>query len=553
LNARGFPGVSLGQRVGYVGGLRLALGCLHLHDAATVTAAADAGIDLFDTARAYGNEALVAAALAGLPTERVRRVVTKCGMLRDGAAWVPDGRASSIARDARTSREVLGRPADLLLLHAPDPRTPLSTSVRALAQALAEGQCRAIGLSNVSLPELDEAQSITDIAAVEVALGAYDDHAARSGLVRACGERGIPLLAHSPFGGPKRAGRLLRNPVLVKLANRLGASPAQVFLAYLLAVHPAIVPVVGATRVETARDVAGAATVRLDEEALAELDARFTGLGRLRNPPRTPAHPTREVVMVMGLAGAGKSTLATRLGGTRLNRDQRGGTLRGIVRALAERLAAGDDLVVVDNTYLGRATRADVIATAHEHDARVRCVFLDTPLGDAQINVIRRMLDRRGALLGPDEIAQAAKEDPNIMAPTALFRMARELEPPSLDEGFTEIDHQHFVRAPWPGDRPGLFVSLDTPDLRAKLTGEVPTLVFGWREGAAPSLDVAPAELAVCTHPSGPPRCWCRPPLPGLLIEFALRHGIDPRQSRLVGDPRHAAMAAALGIAFTAG
>src|SRR5262245_234064 len=130
--------------------LRVGLGCMRLgEDAAEVVAAAvDAGVTVFDTARAYdGSEALLASALRGRPAARV---VTKGGMARPGGAWVPDGRAKAIRADCEASLAALdGLPIDLYLLHAPDPRTPWRTSVRALAKLVDEGLAAHVGVANV--------------------------------------------------------------------------------------------------------------------------------------------------------------------------------------------------------------------------------------------------------------------------------------------------------------------------------------------------------------------------------------------------------------------
>src|SRR5215471_11071101 len=102
---------------------------------ATLAAALDAGVTIFDTARSYAidehdlghNERLVAQALLAR-TGKQARVITKCGMRRDAGAWIPDGRARTIMEDAKASVAAFsGRPIDLLLLHAPDPRVPLAT------------------------------------------------------------------------------------------------------------------------------------------------------------------------------------------------------------------------------------------------------------------------------------------------------------------------------------------------------------------------------------------------------------------------------------------
>src|SRR5262249_1218276 len=123
----------------------MGLGCMRLSTVAdrdearareTIRAALAAGIRWFDTARAYGlsdedrghNERLVGEEVGG-----AARIATKGGMRRPEGRWMPDGRARTLRTDAADSRVALGRPPDLFLLHAPDPRVPLATSVRALA------------------------------------------------------------------------------------------------------------------------------------------------------------------------------------------------------------------------------------------------------------------------------------------------------------------------------------------------------------------------------------------------------------------------------------
>src|SRR5687768_18381131 len=101
---------------------------------ATLAAALDAGVTVFDTAHAYArdeadlghNERLLARALAARP-DVAARVITKCGMRRDGGGWIPDGRARVVLEDAAASVQALGGvPIDLLLLHAPDPRVSIA-------------------------------------------------------------------------------------------------------------------------------------------------------------------------------------------------------------------------------------------------------------------------------------------------------------------------------------------------------------------------------------------------------------------------------------------
>src|SRR5881628_3827318 len=112
----------------------------------TIAAAAKAGVTVFDTARAYGdNERLLANALRRCGAEASARIVTKGGMSRAGGAWIPDGRAKSILADCEASLAALdGLAIDLYLLHAPDPRTPWRTSVRALVRLVDEALVRRV-------------------------------------------------------------------------------------------------------------------------------------------------------------------------------------------------------------------------------------------------------------------------------------------------------------------------------------------------------------------------------------------------------------------------
>ena len=130
-------------------------------------------------------------------------------MTREGGAWVPDGRAKAIRADCEASLAALdGLAIDTYLLHAPDPRTPWSTSVRALAGLVDDDLVSRVGVSNVNRRQLDEALELAPISAVQVALSVHHDAALRGGLLERCAELGISLIAHSPLGGVRRAGSL---------------------------------------------------------------------------------------------------------------------------------------------------------------------------------------------------------------------------------------------------------------------------------------------------------------------------------------------------------
>jgi predicted kinase len=276
-------------------------------------------------------------------------------------------------------------------------------------------------------------------------------------------------------------------------------------------------------------------------------------------------------VIVMGIPGAGKTRIAhdyAERGYERLNRDERGGSLRALAAALDDRLGAGARRVVLDNTYLTRAARSHVVDAAARHGLPVRCVWLRTPLAQAQVNMVERLLERFGALPTPEELRQAARREPWLLAPTAQMRALRELEPPAPDEGFAAVEARDFARAAPADGKGGVLVAaavLARPAWREAIAAADPTaphLVFDWAPqggdavaaGTAHLAEVVsgPVEGAACPHPGGPPRCWCRPPLPGLPLAFCRAHGLDPARSTVVGTAAaHRTLAAALGARYS--
>jgi aryl-alcohol dehydrogenase-like predicted oxidoreductase len=267
-----------------------AIGVLH--------AAFDAGVTVLDTADAYcwdendvgHNERLIASALATWRGDRSRVLVTtKGGLTRPQGAWRADGRARHLVSACEASRRALGiERIDLYQLHTPDARTPLSTSVRALAALKRDGLIECIGLGNVNVGQIEEARRITDIAAVQVELSVWHDDNVLSGVAEYCVTNGIRLLAYRPLGGPQRRARTRSDPVLTEVAARHGVTAFEIALAWLRDLSDVIVPIPGPTRVETAASLARTYQIELTDEDRALLDDRFA-CSRLRASSRAAA------------------------------------------------------------------------------------------------------------------------------------------------------------------------------------------------------------------------------------------------------------------------
>ncbi len=278
---------------------------------AVVRHAIDLGVDLVDTADQYGpftNELLVGKALRGRRDDVL--LATKGGLVVDDPATYRshrDGRPEYLraAVDASLGRLGVDR-IDLYQLHRVDPEVSIEESWGALAELVKEGKLGAIGLSEVSVEEIGRAQAVHPVASVQSELSLWSREALNDGVVEYCGREGIAFIAFAPLGRgflsgrisspqdlPKVDGRhriprfqpeaISANQAIVdrirQLADRLGATVAQVAIAWVLAQgeHVGVIP--GTKTRRYLEDNVKAGSLVLAPEALAELAALPEAVG----------------------------------------------------------------------------------------------------------------------------------------------------------------------------------------------------------------------------------------------------------------------------------
>lgn len=300
-----------GPEVGVIG-----LGCMGMtwaydpngrDDVASVEvlrSALDLGVTLIDTADVYGpydNEELVGKGLAGGYRERAV-LATKVGLVegKGGARVGNDGRPEHVRQAIDDSLRRLGTDyVDLYQLHRVDPEVPVEETWGAMAEAVAAGKVRQLGLSEVTVEQIERARAVHPVASVQSELSLWTRDALAE-VVPYTEAHGIAFLPFSPLGRGFLAGRfsstadlpaddwratlprfqadaLAANLALVETVRRIagqhGATPAQVALAWVVAQGQYVVPIPGTKTPKYLVDNAGSADLTLTAEDLAELDA----------------------------------------------------------------------------------------------------------------------------------------------------------------------------------------------------------------------------------------------------------------------------------------
>jgi pyridoxine 4-dehydrogenase len=229
------------------------------------------GVNLIDTANSYGpevSERMIGETLSPYPDDLV--IATKGGFTRPGPnRWVADGRPEALreALEGSLARLKLER-IDLHQFHTPDRNVPFAESVGTFAELQKEGRIRHVGLSNVSVAQIEEARGIVPIASVQNRYN-VEDRSSEDVLLY-CEQEEIGFIPWAPVGG--KGGSDASSPI-GRIAGGRGATQSQVALAWLLRKSPVMLPIPGTSSVTHLEENCAAADLELTEDEFAQIDA----------------------------------------------------------------------------------------------------------------------------------------------------------------------------------------------------------------------------------------------------------------------------------------
>jgi pyridoxine 4-dehydrogenase len=230
------------------------------------------GVTFIDTADSYGpavSENLIARALHPYPSDLV--VATKGGLVRPGADhWNRDGRPEHLRKACEASLQRLRRERiDVYQLHAPDPKVPLEDSIGELVRLQGEGRIRHIGVSNVSVAELERCERLTPIVSVQNRFNLEDRES--DDVLAYCERKSIAFLPWAPLGSGRHARGSGSLRALAKVAERHGITVGQASIAWLLARSRVMLPIPGTGSIEHLEENVAAASVRLAPQDMHDL------------------------------------------------------------------------------------------------------------------------------------------------------------------------------------------------------------------------------------------------------------------------------------------
>jgi len=237
--------------------------------------AVDLGVTLIDTADSYGprvSERLIREALHPYQDDLV--IATKAGLTRPGPGrWERNGKPEYLRAQAEESLRLLGlERIELFHLHRIDPNVPLADQLGAVVELQAAGKIGRIGLSEVSVSEIEAARTITPIATVQNLYNLSDRSA--EPVLDYCDREGIGFIPWFPMATGALASR---GGPLRSMADRLAVTPAQIALAWLLQRSPVLLPIPGTSTVSHLEENVDAARIELTPEQVRQLDAAISG------------------------------------------------------------------------------------------------------------------------------------------------------------------------------------------------------------------------------------------------------------------------------------
>lgn len=247
-----------------------------------IKAFVDGGGNFIDSANVYcidesdvgHNEKLIARVLSKLEESKNIIVATKGGLRRPRGGWTVDASPAWLRQSCEKSLQDLNTDSIFLYqLHAPDPDVPLTDSVGELARLKAEGKIHHIGLSNVSVEQIQLALSIADIISVQNRCNLFEQTSFENGVVKFCEENNISFIAHSPVGGHFQHVQCANDSLLKKLAEKYATSTYQIMIAWLLNKSSSILTIPGASKISSITDSLQAINVEFSKEDMKLLEA----------------------------------------------------------------------------------------------------------------------------------------------------------------------------------------------------------------------------------------------------------------------------------------
>jgi len=270
---------------------------------ALIRSAVERGVTFFDTAEAYGpftNEVLLGEALAPVRDQVVIATKFGFGINPDGTRYGLDSRPEHVREVTEASlRRLQVETIDVLYQHRVDRNVPIEDVAGTVKELIAQGKVRHFGLSEASAPTIRRAHAVQPVAAVQSEYSLWTRDPERNGVLATCEELGIGFVAFTPLGAgfltgtidtttklhpndfrnisPRfapeaRAANMAMVHLVKRVAQKKGATPAQIAIAWLLAQKPWIVPIPGTRKLYRLEENLGAADVMLTPEELREIE-----------------------------------------------------------------------------------------------------------------------------------------------------------------------------------------------------------------------------------------------------------------------------------------